>query len=286
MNSASNPPLFSIITPTFLAEQWLQLCIYSVEDQLVSIEHVIQDGSSHDQTIGIARTSEFVSLESKPDRGMYHALNRALERSSGTYIGHLNADEQYLPGVLDRVREIFEQDRSIDVICGDMLLLNADFELVSYRRSCMPPNKSAGRLPLSIPTCALFWRKSIIGCSIKYREDLRSLSDSFFVEDLRRATEKWYFDRHPYAVFVTHDNNLSRSSATATDMHFLSQTENKFNRSSFGLRIRHWTNRILAGGYVCRKVETAIYTPSSGRQRISIQHNRLTWRWPKTNLFF
>ncbi len=38
------------------------------------------------------------------DCGMYDALNKAVAWGRGDILGHLNADEQYLPGILERVR--------------------------------------------------------------------------------------------------------------------------------------------------------------------------------------
>ena len=42
---------FSIITPSFRASEWLKLCIPSVADQGVELEHIVQDSVSDDGTM-------------------------------------------------------------------------------------------------------------------------------------------------------------------------------------------------------------------------------------------
>src|SRR5579871_6498617 len=42
---------FSIITPSFRNSTWLKLCIASVADQGVELEHIIQDAGSDDGTL-------------------------------------------------------------------------------------------------------------------------------------------------------------------------------------------------------------------------------------------
>ena len=54
---------FSIITPSFNPSPWLPLCIASVADQAVDVEHIVQDAGSTDGTLDwlqARRTSEDV----------------------------------------------------------------------------------------------------------------------------------------------------------------------------------------------------------------------------------
>ena len=54
---------------------------------------------------------------------MYDALNRGLRRARGEICAHLNCDEQYLPGTLNRVAAIFEAQPEIDIVFGDALVV-------------------------------------------------------------------------------------------------------------------------------------------------------------------
>ncbi|MEO6184013.1 MAG: glycosyltransferase, partial [Verrucomicrobiota bacterium] len=42
---------FSIVTPSFCNSEWLKLCISSVADQSVDLEHIVQDAGSDDGTL-------------------------------------------------------------------------------------------------------------------------------------------------------------------------------------------------------------------------------------------
>jgi glycosyltransferase involved in cell wall biosynthesis len=50
------PLKISIITPTFNSEKYLERCIKSIQSQdYNSIEHIIVDGDSNDETINIIK---------------------------------------------------------------------------------------------------------------------------------------------------------------------------------------------------------------------------------------
>src|SRR5258708_40267565 len=95
------PIPISIITPSFRSSAWLKLCIASVADQRVSLEHIVQDAGSDDGTLDWLPQDRRVQLFAEKDQGMYDAINRGLRRANGDILGYLNCDEQYLPGTLD-----------------------------------------------------------------------------------------------------------------------------------------------------------------------------------------
>jgi glycosyltransferase involved in cell wall biosynthesis len=110
---------FSIITPSFRSSDWLKLCIPSVADQGVELEHIVQDSCSDDGTQEWLSRDERVKAFIEKDRGMYDAVNRGLSRASGDIMAYLNCDEQYLPGALSAVREYFEANPEVEVAFGD-----------------------------------------------------------------------------------------------------------------------------------------------------------------------
>lgn len=81
---------FSVITPSFNSASWLRLCIASVADQGVDLQHIVQDAGSTDGTLewlgGDARVTAFVER----DQGMYDAVNRGLRRAEGDILAYLN----------------------------------------------------------------------------------------------------------------------------------------------------------------------------------------------------
>lgn len=103
------PVSFTIVTPCLNAEATLADTLASVRAQGVDeLEHVIVDGASSDGTLDILRAAEGpVLFISEPDRGLSDAMNKGIAMAANDVVGWLNADDVYLPGALERVREAF-----------------------------------------------------------------------------------------------------------------------------------------------------------------------------------
>ena len=105
-------PLFSIVIATYNAEKTIRRCLVSLlNQQTEDLEIRIVDGGSSDSTL--QRIMEFTSLPitvtSKPDNGLYDALNTGIRTTSGHWINILGADDELLPGSLDTVKKTIEQ---------------------------------------------------------------------------------------------------------------------------------------------------------------------------------
>jgi glycosyltransferase involved in cell wall biosynthesis len=76
----------------------LQRCLDSIFEQTYhGVEVIIMDGASTDGTQGVieANADRIAYWESEPDRGVYHAWNKALGHVSGEWITFLGADDRY-----------------------------------------------------------------------------------------------------------------------------------------------------------------------------------------------
>ena len=74
-----NEPLFSIITITYNASKELPATMRSVAEQIFTdFEHLIIDGASKDDTVGIAKkmATPNMTIYSEPDKGLYDAMNK------------------------------------------------------------------------------------------------------------------------------------------------------------------------------------------------------------------
>jgi hypothetical protein len=115
-------PRLSIITPSFNQGHYLEQSIRSVVDQRYpDVEHFIIDGNSRDDSVEIIRRYEdrLAYWVSEPDRGQSHAVNKALERATGDWIGWLNSDDYYLPGAFDAVASTLGKvDRDVALVFG------------------------------------------------------------------------------------------------------------------------------------------------------------------------
>ena len=97
----------SVITITYNAARTLQRTLDSVLSQTYShVEHLIIDGASKDDTLRIAEQYQAASpheviIQSEPDKGLYDAMNKGLQRATGDYVVFLNAgDSFYAPDTL------------------------------------------------------------------------------------------------------------------------------------------------------------------------------------------
>ncbi|GAH03551.1 unnamed protein product [marine sediment metagenome] len=93
----------SIITVSYNAADTIEDCIQSIAKQTYpEIEHVIIDGGSTDGTISIVekyrdRIPVFIT---EPDDGIYDAMNKGICLATGDVIGILNADNEYMHGMI------------------------------------------------------------------------------------------------------------------------------------------------------------------------------------------
>ena len=86
----------SIITVTFNSIKFINDCIDSVKRQNYNnIEHIIIDGVSTDGTINLLKSKydQSITLISEPDKGIYDAMNKGINVSTGEIIGFLNSDD-------------------------------------------------------------------------------------------------------------------------------------------------------------------------------------------------
>src|SRR4029078_1290317 len=90
--NSSSDVQFSVITPSFRASQWLRLCIPSVADQGVELEHIVQDSVSDDGTLEWLPEHGRVKAYIEKDRGMYDAVNRGLRKAKGEILAYINCD--------------------------------------------------------------------------------------------------------------------------------------------------------------------------------------------------
>jgi len=115
---------FSIVTPTYNSEKYLNETIQSVISQKgnFTIEYIIIDNYSEDNTINIIKKYQYM-IQSKnypitckdieikyyqaKDNGMYDAINKGFLKAKGDIYAWINSDDIYLPGAFSVIRQIF-----------------------------------------------------------------------------------------------------------------------------------------------------------------------------------
>jgi len=100
-------PLVSIVMPSFNQAPFIERALDSVLQQSWQhLEVIVQDGGSSDGTqavlFRIAERDSRLRWFSETDSGPADAINKALKRVRGTYVGWLNSDDCYTPGAVER----------------------------------------------------------------------------------------------------------------------------------------------------------------------------------------
>lgn len=137
--------LFTLITVTFNAEGTLGRTLHSVERQTFrDFQHIIMDGASTDGTLPMAQAyaqrNDGLSIEvvSEPDRGLYHAMNKALLRATGDYVVFLNAgDKLHAPDTLGRVARCMSAAAPA-VVYGETDIVDGEGRFLRPRRLQAP----------------------------------------------------------------------------------------------------------------------------------------------------
>lgn len=122
-------PKISIVTPVFNQAQFIEETILSVLGQdYPNLEYIIIDGGSTDGTVDIIKKYETkVSYwVSEPDNGMYDALQKGFDHSTGEIMGWLNADDLFFKGCLFLVAKLFVQEKRIRWVTGSIHVINSE----------------------------------------------------------------------------------------------------------------------------------------------------------------
>ncbi len=106
----------SIITVCYNSEKTIEKTIKSVLGQTYdNIEYIIVDGASSDGTMDIVssyreRFGDRLTVISEPDDGIYFAMNKGIERSSGELIGIINSDDWYETNAVEKMVEAYREN--------------------------------------------------------------------------------------------------------------------------------------------------------------------------------
>ncbi len=144
----------SIVTITYNAARTLQRTLDSVACQTYAdIEHLIIDGASKDDTLAIAeryqsQSRHTVVVRSEPDRGLYDAMNKGLQKATGEYLVFLNAgDSLYAPDTIETVVKHTElpsrgEGKGVGCVYGDTAITDGEGNFLHLRRHRPPEQLS------------------------------------------------------------------------------------------------------------------------------------------------
>ena len=128
--TTNNNPVITVVTVVFNGAKNLEKTILSVLNQTYgNIEYIIMDGGSTDGTVDIIKKYEnqLAYWISAPDKGIYDAMNKAINKATGEWINFMNCGDRFAsPDVL----ELFTKKYTADILYGDAIIQYVDFETI------------------------------------------------------------------------------------------------------------------------------------------------------------
>lgn len=277
---------FSIITASFRSNQWLKLCLPSVADQGVELEHLVQDGVSDDGTLDWLPQDRRVKAVVEKDNGMYDAINRGLRRASGDILAYLNCDEQYLPGALKAVGEFFERHPKVEVVFGDALVVDSQGQYLCHRRTVLPTHyHTLVSNNLATLTCATFFRRRLITeRQMFFDTRFRIIGDAEWIYRLIRQRVTMAVLPRFTSAFTDTGDNLCLKPSVRKEQEDLAKLAPGWVRKLRSLFIAQYRwRKLLAGHYYQAPFDYALYTHASPEQRVSFSVKQPTAVWKRVS---
>ena len=223
----------TIITPSLNYGRFLGDCLESVASQQgVSLEHLVIDGGSSDESAEVAARFPHATWLQEPDKGMSDAINKGFDRAHGKWVMWLNADDRLKPGALAAILPLLEKSDA-DVVYGDWDFIN---ETGEHMRHITAPKWSRFvhiHHHCYVGSTAAFYRRATV-IDEGHRLDLRFryAMDSEFYARLDASGKHFAHVPVNVADFRMHGGNLSQRNLGKTrDMDQILNAERQFVES-------------------------------------------------------
>lgn len=173
----------SIITVNFNNLEGLKNTIESVTNQTwKDFEYIVIDGGSTDGSIDfIEKQNEIIDYwESEPDKGVYHAMNKGINKANGEYLLFLNSgDHLNNHTVLENNYEYLNNEdiiySNLQVVEKDRIFIKEYPETLSFSYFVKD----------TLPHPATFIKKEVFNKTNLYNEDFKIASDwKFFIDGI------------------------------------------------------------------------------------------------------
>lgn len=215
----NDKPFFSIITPVYNGEKYIEKCILSIKNQTYThFEHIIMDGGSTDNTLYIAKKYEGtynLKIYSQKDKGMYDAIGQGFRHASGNIFSWLNADDMYMPWALETISKVFSQC-NVEWCVGHPGFWDdfGNYRLMEmlpvYKRNWIKMGIYDGRLTYNIQQESTFWTRQLWELS-KAESVINkySCAGDFFLWKTFSNYAKLYSVNAPISGFRVHEGQKS-----------------------------------------------------------------------------
>lgn len=236
VGQSSQRPEVSVVLPIYNAEPYLREALDSVVSQTLSaIEIICVNDGSTDSSLHIlqeyAAHDPRIVIDDGPNGGYGKAMNRGIERATGTYIGILEPDDTLLPTMFERLTAVADRD-GLDFVRADFNRFTKD-ETGAYRyttesichddaslyNKVLNPQENLELLNVRMQNWTGIYRKSFLDeHGIRFHESpgARFQDNSFWFQTYCWATRVEYVDE----PFYCHRDDNPNSSTNRSDLMF------------------------------------------------------------------
>lgn len=160
-------PKITIVTPVYNQVRYLEKTIRSILNQgYPNLEYIIIDGGSTDGTVDIIKKyqSQLAYWVSEPDKGMYDAIQKGFEHSTGEIMCWLNSDDIFFDKCLFVIADVFENHhevgwftaKSASIDTEDRILGISDIKDLRFCKYDFYLNRG-----FWVPQASTIWRRSL-----------------------------------------------------------------------------------------------------------------------------
>lgn len=245
---------FIIATPVYNGLPTLPRCVGSVRGQEPWVErrHIIQDGGSTDGSRKWLSQATGLEAVCEKDAGMYDAIQRAWKRGDGDIYSWLNADEQYLPGTLTAVREVFAARPEVDMVFGNALIVGPNGEPLAARREIPLRPWYVKNSFLYALSCTLFFRRRLLDQGrLRFNLAYRAVGDAELILRLLKEGAVVHHLPRYLSLFGVDGKNLSLSDRAQKEW---AKIQDQFGAYPFG-----WMRRLVQSVRMAERAASGCY---------------------------
>ena len=172
----TEPPLVSIITPSFNQARYLEATINSVLGQdYPRIEYIIVDGGSTDGSVDVIQkyAGRLAWWVSEQDKGQTDAINKGFNRATGDILAWLNSDDTYNPGAIGQAVKYLIENPEVGLVYADCNFIDEDSQVIGKFNAAQTDLRRLREGYVHIPQQTMFFRA-------KYWKELGPLDPSFY----------------------------------------------------------------------------------------------------------
>jgi glycosyltransferase involved in cell wall biosynthesis len=147
------PPLVTIIVPTFNRLKWISICLDSIKSQTYPhVETLVIDDGSTDGTVAWLKSQPeyaFVRVHEQPKNGGASvARNDGIRLAQGELIAFIDSDDALLPNHIETAVNIFREYPNTGLFCNDSTIIGPDGEILFDGRTWHELQSEQRNLPV------------------------------------------------------------------------------------------------------------------------------------------